>query len=150
MWLKEDKFLVKLGGIFFSNVKTLVAFNDEPVFTIRRHENGQLGIDFEVYSEAGEKIASVKRNNIYSPGKALYVLDGDADSIRLTEKASNRQLVEIKRRLAAAPVELDVSLHSYLPDGRLMNITPESSNLGGVTMQNVHITGCRIGIAIRG
>ena len=132
MWLQEKEFSIKLGGNFFVNVPTLVAFEGESLFAVRRQDDGYLGIDFEVYSETGEKIASVKKNNIHLGNKDAYALDGDADSMRLVSKSSDQNLVEIKKRLAAAPVELDVSVQTYLPDGRLMDLSPDSSNLGGI------------------
>jgi len=148
MQLIDNNFSVKLGGNIYVNVPILIAFDNAQLFTLSRLNDGYLGIDFEVYNDSGKKIASVKRNNIYFGDKKSYKLDGDADHLALSSTDSGVILVEIRKRAAAAPVELDVSVRSYLPSGKLMDLGPNMSNLGGLRMIGNVFQGCRIGISI--
>ena len=57
---------MKLGGNIYINTPNLVAYRGEPLFTLRRHdETGYLGIDFDIYNAQGEKVAAVRRSEIY-------------------------------------------------------------------------------------
>ena len=50
MWSVAENFTVKLGGNFYQNVNTLVAFRGKSLFDLKRHsDNGELGIYFELY-----------------------------------------------------------------------------------------------------
>jgi hypothetical protein len=154
MWLKENQFAVRLGGNTFINVQTLITFRDEPLFTLYRKDDGYLAIDFAIYDQSGQKIASVKKSNIYviAPHAKTHSLIGNAirsaDRIALVEKASGAVLAEIRKREAAAPVELAVSVRTYLPNGVLLDAGPNSINLAGGMLRNNTIMGCRVGIAI--
>jgi hypothetical protein len=150
MWLKEKEFSVKLGGNTYINVSVLIAFKGTPLFTIYRSEDdGQVAIDFELYDANRQKIASIRKNNIYlDPGnKAEYLLDGTADVIALIEKSSGKRVVEIKKRQAATE-ELDVSLSTYLPDGQLLTADPDKTSLQRMELAGNMIKGAKVGIAI--
>jgi hypothetical protein len=132
MWLKEKEFTIRLGGCLFIDQPILIAFQDEPLFGVVRHEDGQLGIDFEVFDAGRNKLATVKRNQIYSTHKDRFKLEGSADQISMIDVSSGDVLVDIKKRVAAAPAELDVSVRTYLPDGRQMILGPQFSNIAGI------------------
>lgn len=149
MWLKEKEFSIQLGGQTFIDIPTLIQFNGESLFTVRRHEDtGEIGIDCDVYSEHGDKIASIRRNNMYPGDKASYVVDRSESHITLTDSKTGVVLASIKRRGAALPVELDVSLRTYLPDGRLLDLGPESSSIGGLFLKGNILQGGLIGVAL--
>jgi hypothetical protein len=149
MWLKEKEFSVKLGGNTYINVPVLIAYKGTALFTISRSEDGQLGIDFEIYGPDRRKIATIKKNNIYLDRgqKTEYEFEGTAESIALIEKAGGKRVVEIKKRPTAAE-ELDVSLSTYLPDGQLLTADPDKTSLKGLQMKGNVIQGAKIGIAI--
>ena len=142
VWLAERHFKIKLGGNFFTNCPVLVAFDRRPLFGVTRSEEGLLGIDFEVFNATGVKIASVKRNNIYCADKDAYQVEGSASYIALRDKTTQVPLVRITKGPDAAPVELEVSVSSYLPDGRILDLGPEVSNyanwfqMDGMTLQD--------------
>ncbi len=148
MWEVTKTFKVKLGGNFYINVGTLVAFKGKPLFTLKRHdESGELGINFEIYDAKGKHVATVKRNQIYVGNKEDFEISGSADTYVLKEKTSGRVLCEIKKR-GDAETELDVSVHLYTPSGFLFDATPERTNLGGVVLQNNTIVNSGTGIAL--
>lgn len=148
MQLVDGNFAVRLGGNYYINVPTLVAFDNMPLFLLGRLNDGYLGIDFEVYDAEQKKVASVKHNNIYFGDKSAYTLGGDADSLTFVSKESNETLINIRKRAAAGNVDLDVSVHTYLPNGKLLELRPDGSNLGGLGLIGNKFIGCRIGIAI--
>lgn len=150
MWIKEQEFAVRLGGNTFINVPVIMAFKGEPLFQIFRSDgNYELAIDFEVFNSKGEKIATVKKNRIYPhhAHKAAFTIDGTENTLRLTDKSTGTILVEIKKGLAAQS-GLDVSLNTYLPDGRLLSATPEGCSLPGIFFGNNTIQNCKVGISL--
>ena len=150
MWLQEGEFHVRLGGNTYINCHTLIAFNDESLFTLSRQEDGTLGIDFQVFDSSGNKVASIKKNNVYLGDKEAYETGGGPDDTYLRVKATGRILAHVKKRQESAPAELDVSLSTYLPDGRPLELDQFGTNLGGVHMTGSTISNCSVGIAIGG
>jgi hypothetical protein len=149
MWLKEKEFSIKLGGQTFINVPILIQFNGESLFTVRRHEEtGEIGIDCDVFDEAGDKIASIRRNNMYPGDQNAFVVDRGEDHITLTDKITGMMLAQVRKNSAALPLELDVSVRTYLPDGRLLDAGPDSCTLGGLFFKGNKLVHCPVGIAI--
>lgn len=97
----------------------------------------------------GTHVASVKRNQIYATQgqKELYAIEGSACEYVLREKATGQIVCQIRRR-PVAPIELEVSVRLYTPDGFLFNATPASANLGGIVMTGCVIMDCATGIDI--
>ena len=62
------------------------------MFTVKRADNGELVIYFEIYDANGAHIASVKRNQIYPTAgqRELYSIEGTADEYMLKEKATGQ------------------------------------------------------------
>ena len=101
---------------------------------IVRQDDGYIGINFEVFGADGNKLASVKCDQIYTftRTKGRFQFDGSPDMFVMIDRISGETLVRIRKRVNIAPDELDVSVRTYLPDGRLMNLGPESSNIPGL------------------
>jgi hypothetical protein len=150
MWLQEGEFHVRLGGNTYINCPTLIAFNGESLFTLSQQEDGTLGIDFQVFDSSGNKVASIKKNNVYFGDKEAYETGGGPDDTYLRVKSTGKILAHIMKRRESAPAELDVSLSTYLPDGRPLELDQHGTNLGGLHMTDNTISNCSIGIAIGG
>ncbi len=150
MWLKENKFSVKLGGMTFINVKTIMQFRGEPLFTVYRSDtDGSLAINFEVFDSGKNKLASVRQNRIYihhERAKELKI-GGDADTYTLSNAADGTVLFNITRR-APAETELDVSIHTYLPNGVLLDAGPNHTSLASHFFMGVTIAESAIGVNI--
>jgi hypothetical protein len=135
----------------YINVPNLVVYKGQTLFTLKRAENGELGIYFEIYDAEGTHISSVKRNQIYPVAgqKDLYSVDGSADEYILKEKETGHTVCHIRRR-PATPIELEVSvLRLSTPDGFLFHATPSSTNLGGNVFIGNVISGCAVGINVQ-
>jgi hypothetical protein len=145
-----DKFRIRLGGNYYTNCKDLVVYKNHSLFTVKRHEDGYLGIDCDIYDAKGEKVATVRRNQVYPiKGRAEdYIETGSMDEYTLTEKTTGCLICSIKKRTAAHPSELDVAVHLYTPDGFLLDATPDRTNLGGAVIKDCTFENCGIGIGI--
>lgn len=150
MWLKSNNFAVRIGGNTFINCPVLVQYKNMPLFTLTRKDDGYLAIDFEVYAPFGQKVATVKRNNIYvSKGaRDRYVFEGDADRVVLVEKETGNIIAEVRKRAAAEPEELAVTLRTYLPNGLPIEFGPDRTNLGGTQISDCTLDGCAVGMQI--
>lgn len=149
MYLREKEFHIRLGGNTYIDVPTLIAFKGEPLFGVFRQEDGYLAVDFQVYDKTGTKVASIRRNAIYFGDKEAYEIDaGSQDHTSLKDKRSDIILVDIKKRQDAAPAELDVSVRTYLPNGQLLDLGPDSTNLGGIRMSGNTFMRSAVGIGI--
>lgn len=150
MWEVEDRFVVRLGSNTYINCGSLVSFRGAPLFTLKRHDDGYLGIYFDIYNPEGHKIATVKRNEIYYGGKDKdrYRIDASLNRITFTDTKTDTVICDIKKREDARPAELDVSVRLYTPTGFLFDATPDQTNLGGTSIRNSSFTDCGIGIAI--
>ena len=150
MWEIENHFKVRLGGNNYIDVPILVAYQGESLFTFKRHdETGYLGVYFEIHDSTGKHIASVKRNEIYYGDKESFQIEGSLDRYIFSERASGKVICDIKKREAAHPAELDVSVQLYTPSGFLFNATPEQTNLGGFVLRDNTMIGGQIGISVR-
>lgn len=94
MWEVAERFRVKIGGITFINCKTLIDYKGQSLFNLRRHEDGYLGIDFDIYDDKGNRIARVVRNEIYKGDPDRYTIEGTADTYILTDKESGDKICE--------------------------------------------------------
>jgi hypothetical protein len=149
VWEIEDKFRVRLGGNTYINCKTLVAVQGESLFSLRRHDDGYLGIDFDIYDDSGNRIATVRRNEIYCSEKDRYQIDGSLNQYKLTDTKTGEVICDIKKREDAHPAELEVSVRLYTPSGFLFDATPEQTNLlRGTVLRNNTISGAGTGISI--
>jgi hypothetical protein len=149
MWLEETEFSIKLGGNTFINVPVIMAYKGEPLFAVSRNESGYLAIDFEVFDATRQKIASIKKNNVYRHHERVheYALEGTADTLRLIDKITGSIIVDIRKRQAAT-TELDVNLRTYLPDGRFLDANPNGCTLPGIFLGNNTFKNCGTGIAL--
>ena len=149
MWLKEREFKIRLGGNTYINVPTLIAFRSEALFTVhRQEESGQLGIDCEVYDAGGNKVASIRRNNICVGDAQSFEVTRSDDRISLTDKRTGSILADVRKHGQALPVELDVSVRTYAPDGSLLDLSPDHSNIRTNVFVGCTIENCPIGIGL--
>ena len=147
MWSVPKHFKIRLGGATFIDTPVLVEHYGTPLVTVKRHDNGDLGIYFDIYNEHGEKLAVVKRNEIYTAKgkKEDYRIDGSADRLTFTEITTGHVLCDIRKREEAGDVELDVTMRLYTPPPKILLLEfnptfinlPGHNKLIGCTVRNV-------------
>ena len=149
MWYNENNFTVVIGGNNYINVPNILVYKGESVFKITRAERTDLlGIDFDIYDAARNKIAVVKNGRIYEGDKERYQVDYNADQYKLTDKKEGRVICDIRKRSLVEGSELDVNVHLYMKDGLLFEATPESTNVAGFKLSGSTIKDCVNGIVI--
>lgn len=149
MWIGENEFNVRLGGNNYINTPVLISYKGESLFSISRNEGGHLGIDFEIYNANRQRIARVKKNQIYrhKDHKDNYELLIADDVVTLREKESGKTIAEVRRRRAAT-AELDVTVSTYLPNGEQIDLGPDTSNIRGNRLIGVVLKDCGVAVEI--
>lgn len=129
MWYIEDKFHVIIGGNTYINVPNIVVYKETPLFALKRQESdGMLGIDFDLFNNKGKRVATIRHNHIVQGNLDDYEFIREVNRYAVVEKATDRVILDIRRRSDAAPAELLVSVKLYTPDGFLFDATPECTN----------------------
>ena len=148
MWEILKNFKIKLGGNYFINCESLISYDNQPVFRRieRRDTDGKLGLDFDVYDDKGQKIATIRRGNVVQGNTSAYEIKHLANCDKVIEKSTERIIVEINKQVPDA--DIAVSVHMYLPNGFLLEATPDRINVGTLTMKGSTVSNCKIGIAI--
>ncbi|HWR13212.1 MAG TPA: hypothetical protein VN577_00175 [Terriglobales bacterium] len=147
MWLKEKQFTIRLGGNTFIDTPTIIAYQNRPLINVFRQEDGYLAVDLDIHDSTGQRIASVRKNNLYGQDKDLYEVKGTADSFTLTDKDSGITILDIRKRLEAE-AEIDISLRTYLPNGELLDLGPKGSNIRSNLFSGNIFKACKIGMNI--
>lgn len=147
MWKIEKNFKAKIGGNYFTNCESLISYHDKLLFAVKRRESdGRLGIDFDVFDQNGKKVATVRHGNIVEGDISAYEITHGADCHKVVEKTTGRIIVQIDKKPQDA--DIAVSVNMYLPDGFLLQATPDSINIGSSKMVGNIFAGCKTGIAI--
>jgi hypothetical protein len=157
-WERAENFIAILGGNTFKNAPDLIVYRGEPIFRLHRHtSSGKLAISFDIYDETGtERMANVVKSKFYPNRKYSkfkdfekpFAIEDKVYNYTIREKSSGRMVCSIKQREGISPVELEVSVSLYMPDGYLFEATPEKI----VTPNNNEIIGCTFrnaGIVLR-
>lgn len=145
----RKNFVVRIGGNEYADTPDLLAFQGNPVLTVKRgDESGDLDVRLDVYDERGRERARVRD---------AEVVKGDSDSIdiRVTENSytvfdrnRKRVLCELRRRGHARDMDLDAWLLLHTPDGFLVHANPDQTNLRVRRSENV-LTGRDAALQIR-
>jgi hypothetical protein len=148
MWKIEKTFSVRLGGNKFINVPDLIVYKGDSLFQLRRGDDGTLGIDFKVHDANHNRIATFVKGIVVEGDAEKYDVKSGHMEYVVTEKASGNTVARVQRR-GVEGAELDVWIKTFLPNGVLLDATPDSLKIGNVvqisgsTMKN-----CRVGIAL--
>jgi hypothetical protein len=148
MWDLEKEFRVKLGGNYYINCGSLISVNGQPLFTVKRRDDGVLGIDFDIYDKDRTKIATIRGGTIVAANGGDYVFRIGVDHYRI-EDAAGKMICDIKRKGKAQNAELEVAVDLFTPSGFHLIATPESTNIGGATMIGNTFKDCGTAINIR-
>jgi len=149
MWYNEDKFIVRIGNNTYENVPNIIVYKGDNIFTINRAESTELlGINFDIFDDIGVKVATIKQGRIYNGRKKSYEITINRDQYLLKEKKSGRIICDIKKRILADGVELDITVSLYTKDRFLIDATPEKTNIGGLKITGCHFSNCDSGIVI--
>ena len=148
MWQVENKFKVIIGGNTYIDTPNIVVYKGVSLFTIKRSEDGLLGIDFDLYDKQGKRAATVRKNIIVQGNESEYTITTGMDRYTLTKNKTGEIICDIKKRTQATQSEIEVSVKLYTPDGFLFDATPTRTNTPGIKMSGNIFSNCGAGIAI--
>jgi len=140
-FLNAQALALKIGGATFIDCKSVVAFGEQSVVSYRLNAEGSLLLNAEVYNEGGKLVAAVHDNLTTSNA---VVITQTSNEILLTDKYTGRKICLFATTKSADGKRMEVAgtLNLYLPNGRLLQCTPEASNqavletMRGTTVSN--------------
>jgi hypothetical protein len=149
MWQVEDKFRVIIGGNTYINTPNIIVYKGEPLFVLKRRESdGQLGIDFKIFDNNGNRVATVRGNRIVQGNEDNYEIIREANRYTVTDKMTGKVICDIRRRSEAPHSELEVSVKLFANDGFLIDATPVETNIAGNILRGNVFEGGAAGISI--
>jgi hypothetical protein len=148
-WIVPEHFKVLIGGNTYIDCPIIIDYKGQSLFELRRsNADGFLGIDFDVYKKDGTKVATIRNGQFVGTVPGGYKIEASFDQYALMDTASNRCVCGIKvRDKAPGDAELEVSAEMYMPDGRLVVLSPTHTNVGSFVVSGCTFKGC--GAAIR-
>lgn len=149
-WNVPRHFKVILGGNTYIDCPTIIGYKGQSVFELSRSDSdGFLGINFDVYGKDGSRLGTVRNGQFVGATPGGHRIEGSHDHYVLVETDTGRRVCEIRLRMKARDdAELDVSAHMYMPDGRLIELDPNRTNLGGIRMIGNTFEACGAAIKI--
>lgn len=147
-WTIAKDARIKLGGNYFVNCEHLITFDDESLIVVKRRDNdGQLGVDFNIYGKDGQRIGVIRHGRVVE-GHDDYLIEHGPDRKRIIEKTNGKVICEIDRSPSDDQAELAVTLSTYLPNGFRLEVSPDAINISKCTMQGCSFSNLIVGIAI--
>jgi len=139
IFLNAQDVVFKMGGVKFENCKTILNFRQKEILSIRQAADGSFLLNADVYNKAGKLVATV-RDNIPT---GRVELQQETGKIILLDQSTRRIICEfVKDKWVTARVDIAVTLNYYLPDGKMLQCTPEdSSHPSLVAKKNMTVRG---------
>ena len=149
-WIVPEHFKVIIGGNTYIDCPVIIDYKGQSLFELRRSDtDGYLGINFDLYGSEGKRVGTVRNALFVPPVPKGYSVRLDADHYILTEDATGRVICDIKlRQEAQSDAEIEVAAEMYMPDGFLLRLTPEQTNLGDSTSRGNIFRNCAAAINI--
>ena len=142
MWEVAKNFRINFGGNTFINTPTIIGYKGESLFDVRRRESdGQLGISLDICDKKGARIAVIRNNRVVEGDETNYAFVRDMYRYAIREKSSDRFVLDIRRGELSPDAELSVTIKTYLPNGFLLDVTPEQANLTSPKGGGIHMVG---------
>lgn len=149
MWTTPENFRVKIGGNYYINVQNIIVADGVSLFTLKRREDGLLAIDFDVYDESGDKVATVRNGNIVQHDSERFQAHKEHHRYWIEEKSSGRVICDVRKDSKAEDgSELEVSVDLFTKSGFHFIASSEETNLGGMVLRGNTMSGCQTGILV--
>jgi hypothetical protein len=150
---------VEYATNFFYKVPIILQYDETPLIEVIQLQAAGFTTEFKIYNKDGVYIAKAKGSQLYltEEGKKSNLILRHPSHITICE-LDGQTLFEIRRTAAAA---LRTNAELYTPDGRFIKsnnrgfpsnlILSDSKSLriGGLTIMDSKIEGCRIGVHLK-
>lgn len=116
----------KMGGVKFEDCSKLISFRGQEILSLRQAADGTFLLNADIFNEGGTLVASV-RDNVTTGRIEFTQANGE---VTLTDKSTGRKICHFATHKdgAGKRTDIDVTLNYYLPNGRRLESTPETSN----------------------
>lgn len=137
--LSAQDVVFKMGGVKFQNCKTILNFRGQEILSVRQAADGSFLLNADVFNEAGTLVATVRDNT----PTGRVELQQETGKIMLLDKSTKRIICEfVKDKWVTTRVDIAVTLNYYLPNGKMLQCTPEdSSHPSLIEKKNVTVVG---------
>ncbi len=122
---------VKIGSSYYLNCKHIISFKDQDVFTVNYANDSEIKINFDVFNDKGEKVASVEDSKLKEGNAEFYTIKSTAVEYSFVEKATSRIVCYVKKvqNEETNKCELQIWADMYMPSGFYFQCTPETTNV---------------------
>jgi len=126
----------KIGDNYYLNCKHIITFKGQDVFTIKTTDESEIKINFDVFNEKGNKVATVEDSKLKEGNAELYIIKSTALEYSFIEKASSRIICYVKKveNEETNKCELQIWADMYMPSGFYFQCTPETTNVATLNM----------------
>ena len=134
-WIDAQEYSARVGGILYRNVLHPITVNGQPLITLERDTaTRELAVSFEIISQEGQKIASVRRNSLALHDATHFVAVFAPSRFAVIERNSGRVWCDL--RFATGPYapayELDCACLLFSDSGYPVILHPDRTRLGQV------------------
>jgi hypothetical protein len=141
MWEIPSSFTVKIGGNYYTDCDPILRIKGEPIFRLKRRDDGLLGIDFDLYDSKGQKVATIRNGHIVQGDASAYTLKKEKHRYWILDK-TGAVICDVRQVTKAEPgCEIEVSVDLYSKNGFHYKAAPDRTEIGGPS--GMVITGCR-------
>lgn len=138
------KCTIKMGDNYFTNMQHLIVCGGKPICDISSRSDSIL-INLVVHDKSGNEIGKIIKSKLVSGNKNDLSVKYSASEFSVTHVPSKQQLCLIKKSYLSNINRciLDLWLNFYLPNGKVFQCTPQTSNqpklqqMSGVEMDSM-------------
>lgn len=125
-FLNAQQLAFKMGGVKFEDCTKLISFRGQEILSLQQAADGSFLLNADIFNEGGTLVASV-RGNVTTGRIEFTQANGE---VTLTDKSTGRKICQFVTRKdgSGKHTDIDVTLNFYLPNGRKLESTPETSN----------------------
>lgn len=109
----------------------MIIFEDQDILTLNNTIEAAIGINLDVFSMEGKKVAKVSAGKLTEGDTSAYTIKSTSEEFTLIDNATNRILCYLKvmSKSEAFSCEIHVWADLYMPNGFSFQCTPEETNV---------------------
>jgi hypothetical protein len=123
---------IKIAGNTFSGYENIVAFKEQVIFSIKKNiSTNTILPNLDIFSMQGKKEATIEDGKVISGDGTLYTITSSEKEYTLTDNATKKIICSVKDLSEGKSnnCQLDVSFCMYMPNGVILQISPEATSI---------------------
>jgi hypothetical protein len=127
---KEPECAVNIGGNYYINCKHIILFKEQDILSISNSKGDTIGVNFDVFSIDGKKVAEVESGRLLEGDKSLYSIKTTPSEFSFIEIATKRIICFVKKVSDNEKYDCvyEVYVDMNMPDGSNFQCTTETTN----------------------